>query len=247
MRLHKCDIHGWFARKYYFGSSGKLNSNFKIVREQIKDHKCDICGKLFSQSSNLLRHVKNIGYKCPYTCGELFGNLLSLKKHIKSLHEKNNDSFFTDHQEKGLRDFFEKDKYPLVKDLEYLSQILDISSHKVGIWFQKARQDLYKNRQQLSLPEQHVKIEENQQSPASQEESTSGLLNIDLAREKFHRPDIDLDSSCTIFEQENFGLKIFNASHSSNDQKINHKCNFCAVLFGSYSKKTFSFDACYLP
>ena len=38
MRLHKCDIHGWFARKYYFGSSGKLNRNFKIVHEQIKDH-----------------------------------------------------------------------------------------------------------------------------------------------------------------------------------------------------------------
>ena len=40
-----------------------------------------------------------------------------------SMNLENTDYFFTDQQEKVLQKFFEKDKFPLVKDLEYLSQM----------------------------------------------------------------------------------------------------------------------------
>ena len=59
-----------------------------------------------------------------------------------SMNLENTDYFFTDQQEKVLQKFFEKDKFPLVKDLEYRSQTLNVSSQKIGLWFQKARKDL---------------------------------------------------------------------------------------------------------
>ena len=56
------------------------------------DHKCDSCGKSFTQLGNMKNHIKTvhegqINYKCD-SCEKSFAQSGNLKKHIKTIHEQ---------------------------------------------------------------------------------------------------------------------------------------------------------------
>ena len=57
-----------------------------------KPHKCVVCGKVFSQSSNLITHMrKHSGYK-PFACGiceKRFQRKVDLRRHRDSQHSSN--------------------------------------------------------------------------------------------------------------------------------------------------------------
>ena len=62
-----------------------------------KDHKCESCGKSFSQVRDLKRHIHTIheghkDYKCE-TCGKSFAERGTLAKHIRIIHEGVKESF----------------------------------------------------------------------------------------------------------------------------------------------------------
>ena len=55
-----------------------------------RDHKCDSCGKTYSQASILKKHINAVHYgikdhKCD-TCGMKFSQAGHLKRHINSIH-----------------------------------------------------------------------------------------------------------------------------------------------------------------
>ena len=60
-----------------------------------KPHKCVVCGKAFSQSSNLITHMrKHSGYK-PFACGiceRRFQRKVDLRRHRDSQHANQPDS-----------------------------------------------------------------------------------------------------------------------------------------------------------
>ena len=62
----------------------------------MQDHKCESCGKSFSQKMNLKRHIHTVheghkDYKCE-SCGKSFSGAQYLKKHIHTIHEGNKDN-----------------------------------------------------------------------------------------------------------------------------------------------------------
>ena len=70
-----------------------LNTHIKTVHEGRKEHKCNFCGKYFSQSSSLNLHVKTIhkemeaeNNKCDI-CNKSFKYAWILTTHVKTIHE----------------------------------------------------------------------------------------------------------------------------------------------------------------
>ena len=61
------------------------------IHEGHKDHKCESCGKSFSQEGDLKKHIHTVherhkDYKCD-SCGKSFTTANYLKKHIHTIHE----------------------------------------------------------------------------------------------------------------------------------------------------------------
>ena len=72
-----------------------LNRHIRLVHEGQKDHKCDICGKLYSGAVTLIRHKQSVhegkkNHTCD-TCGNCFSQNASLKRHIRQVHERRKD------------------------------------------------------------------------------------------------------------------------------------------------------------
>ena len=68
-----------------------LKIHIKAVHERLKNHKCDLCDKAFSQASSLKTHIIGVherlkNHKCDI-CDKAFSLLNNLKIHIKIIHE----------------------------------------------------------------------------------------------------------------------------------------------------------------
>ncbi|KAH7964061.1 hypothetical protein HPB51_027703 [Rhipicephalus microplus] len=79
-----------------FYSVSTTQGNKKVVSVHVftcfpgeKPHKCVVCGKAFSQSSNLITHTrKHSGFK-PFACrmcGRAFQRKVDLRRHVDSQH-----------------------------------------------------------------------------------------------------------------------------------------------------------------
>ena len=67
-----------------------LYRHTKIVHEGLKNYKCDLCDKAFSQLSNVKAHIKSVhegikNHKCDF-CEKAFSEHGTLKRHISSFH-----------------------------------------------------------------------------------------------------------------------------------------------------------------
>ena len=79
------------AAKFQFLS---LYSHIKIVHEkikQLKNYKCDLCGKALSGPDSVKIHIKNFHYgikdhKCNI-CDKAYTTITNLKKHIIKVHD----------------------------------------------------------------------------------------------------------------------------------------------------------------
>ena len=72
-----------------------LNTHILTSSEGLKDHKCEFCGKSFSQAGDLKRHIyrthgRNNDFQCE-SCGKSFSTAESLKQHIHTVHEDHKD------------------------------------------------------------------------------------------------------------------------------------------------------------
>ncbi|KMR05061.1 putative zinc finger protein 398 [Lasius niger] len=72
----------------------KMPSRFPVLKRE-KPHKCQVCGKAFSQSSNLITHSrKHTGFK-PFACelcGRAFQRKVDLRRHRETQHADLNAS-----------------------------------------------------------------------------------------------------------------------------------------------------------
>uniref|UniRef100_A0A1Q3FW78 C2h2-type zn-finger protein n=1 Tax=Culex tarsalis TaxID=7177 RepID=A0A1Q3FW78_CULTA len=77
-----CDNKAFHKQSY-------LNSHIKTVHIGVKRHRCQDCGKIFSNSSNLIAHRRTHNGDRPYACQECeakFTQSPALLRHIKAKH-----------------------------------------------------------------------------------------------------------------------------------------------------------------
>ena len=74
----------------------KMNQKKKLLNttnvKQQRNHKCNFCGKYFTQSDYLKIHIRTIheeqrNFKCD-SCGKFFTQSGALKEHIKTVQDK---------------------------------------------------------------------------------------------------------------------------------------------------------------
>ena len=69
-----------------------MKRHLKTVHEGRKDHKCERCGKEYTEKKSLRAHIKrehdNVRDEQCNQCGKLFFTKEVLKKHIKNIHNK---------------------------------------------------------------------------------------------------------------------------------------------------------------
>ena len=78
--------------KAIMSRSYDLPKHIKNVHEGQRDHKCENCGKEYTNKKHLLSHIKrvhdNIRDEQCKTCGKCFFSKECLNRHIKFIHEK---------------------------------------------------------------------------------------------------------------------------------------------------------------
>ena len=90
MKKHTYIHTGKSYQAIFFCSGTRRHSRLLLHFTGEKPHKCAVCAKAFSQSSNLITHMrKHSGYK-PFACGlceKRFQRKVDLRRHRDSQHE----------------------------------------------------------------------------------------------------------------------------------------------------------------
>ena len=74
--------------KKSYTASESLKNHIKTIHEGHRNHKCDTCGKYFTELGSLMMHIKTIhegqrNFKCDH-CGKFTTTAGNLKKHIQN-------------------------------------------------------------------------------------------------------------------------------------------------------------------